>query len=193
MAVVFVGCNGNDENSDSNKSVTASRDKLQIVFNNNLISLADKINYEKLEKSGFSVTDDYSGVLDESLEPSTEENQNAVSYNVKCSDGKLLAISAINLTKKTCKVKEGTVYFVACYSDDSYTREYTMPDNVQYGNTADEIKKAMGTPSDDFSNLETDKMLKYKVENVGEYVFNLDENTKLQGFSVQLATEFMFK
>jgi hypothetical protein len=189
LICAFAGC---DNDNKDKKAVSASKDKMELIVDNQLITLSDKITYSDLEDLGFTVTKDYKNTLEDTLAPSKENDKVTASYNLKCSDNKVLAVSVINLNSKKVKVKDATLYFVAIYIDDSYTQNYKLPNNVKSGYSDEKIKNAMGTPTDDFTSLPSDKMLKYNVENVGEYVLNLDDDLTLQGFSITLSDDFLF-
>lgn len=185
LMVVLSGCDSDEKAKDKAPELSKNISSMEIIIDNNLIKIQDKLNFGKLEKMGFKLDSNYEGVLEATLEPSSEENVNNKSFNIVTSDGKLVAVSVINNGKKKCKVDEGIINFIGSYSGEEYDHSYVLPGDVKYNAGVDSIKKAWGEPQLDLSTLEDSKMVQYTSDNC-TFTGNLDSNGNMTGFSLQM-------
>ncbi len=194
LMIFLVGCG--EDNVEKNKEVKIS-DKIssmEFQLDNNIFTLTDKLTYKDFESKGYTVTDEYKEILDKELEASENaDNINSESYTIKDKEGKQIALSAINLTDKTQKVKDCTVYFVTSYDGKEYNHSYTLPAGVKFNDSADEIEKKLGKANIDMRDLEMGKIMQYILSGKGTFTVNLNNDYKLTTFSYVLDNSFMFE
>lgn len=166
---------------------------MEVMLDNEVITLTDRLTFNDLEKMGFTPQKDYKPVLEETLEPSKNMNslKNA-SLNMETKSKKLFTVSAVNLGDKGKKVKDCTIYFISSGSTQDYDHTYSLPSKVAYEDSAEDIIKKIGEPNIDLRDVDFGKMLQY-ISPKGTFTANLNNDMKMNAFSYILSEDFLFE
>lgn len=193
LMVLLVGCTSDENNVENAPDISGNISSMEILIDNNLIKITDKLTYKDLEKMSFQLDENYSGVLEKTIHPSkSADSMNIESFNIKTSKDKLITVSVVNTGKKDCSVKDALIYFISTYSLSEYDRSYILPSEIKYKDTADKMKKAWGEPQVDLTSLDDGKMIQY-VNNNCTFTANLDNDCKMESFSFTLDANKLFK
>ena len=188
LMIIIAGCSSDKNNNEKTPDISDNISSMEILIDNNLIKVTNKLTYKDLEKMGFHLDENYAGVLEKTLAPSKNAKSiNIESFNIKTSKDKLISISVVNTGKKDCAVKDATVYFIGTYNFKEYDHCYILPSKIKYGNTAKDMKKVWGEPQVDLTSLADGKMIQY-VNSDCTFTANLDNAGKMESFSFMLDT-----
>ena len=183
--VMLTGCNSQSTTDSNTSEISKDITSMEVLIDNQLVKITDNLTYSDLEKQGFTLDENYNGVLERTLKPSKNDSMIMESFNVKTAKNKLIAISVANTGNTECTVKEGTVCFIGTYSGEEYDHSYTLPSGIKHNDTSEKIIKAWGQPQVNLSHLESGKMLQYKTDKC-TFTANLDDNGKMVTFSFML-------
>ena len=191
LMIIIAGCS--PDNNGKTPDISDNISSMEILIDNNLIKITDKLTYKDLEKMGFKLDENYSGVLEKTIRPSkSADSMNIESFNIKTSKNKLITVSVVNTGKKDCSVKDSLIYFIGTYNINEYDQSYILPSEIKYNDTADKIKEAWGEPQVDLTSLDDGKMVQYVNSNC-TFTANLDKDCKIVSFSFMLDANKLFK
>ncbi len=194
LLLLFTGCGNNIDTSKTEKTKISDKiSSMEVLIDNNLIKITDKLTFENFKKMGFRPDESYEGVLEKKLSPSkSADNIINESFNIKTSDGKLVALSVVNLNKKKISVKDCTVYFIGTYASEEYDHSYTLPNNIKYNDNIKIIKERWGNPAVDLSSMNDGKMVQYIEKNKCTFTANLSKENNITSYSIILDNKFIF-
>lgn len=191
ILTLLCGCDSGS-NKEKTPKLSKSIGDMEVMLDNKVISLTDKLSFGDLEKMGFTPTRDYKSALEETLAPSKDINSlKNVSVNMETKGKKIFTVSAVNLGDKDKKVKDCTIYFISSGSAEEYDHTYSLPSKVAYNDTDKEIIKKIGKPNIDLRDVDFGKMMQYLFDN-GTFTANLDNDMKMNAFSYSLNEKILF-
>ena len=193
LTVLITGCTSDENYVKETPGISGNISSMEILIDNNLIKITDELTYKDLEKMGFQLDENYSGVLEKTIKPSKSADSMSIeSFNIKTSKDKPITVSVVNTGKKDCFVKDALIYFISTYNLNEYDQSYILPAEIKHKSTADKMKEAWGEPQVDLTSLDDGKMIQY-LNNNCTFTANLDNDCKMESFSFNLNANKLFK
>ena len=97
--VMLTGCNSQSTTDSNTSEISKDITSMEVLIDNQLVKITDNLTYSDLEKQGFTLDENYNGVLERTLKPSKNDSMIMESFNLKTSKNKLTDISVANTGK----------------------------------------------------------------------------------------------
>lgn len=196
LIFTFAGCGDSENDAQKNNKAKISNNiqSMEVLIDNHVFKITDKLTFADFEKNGFKITSTYKEIANTVLQPSKSiEDMTTESFNIETSDGKLVALSVVNLSGKELPVKECTVHFISSYANDEYDHKYSLPGNISYNTNYKDAVKKWGNPTFDYSGVEDCRMIQYISGGKCTFTANISDDDKIIGYSYMLEDQFIFE